>query len=160
MSRFRLPATAVVPLLLLAACGGEPEPTDAQRTARRDACVGEELLIQARTRLADLDAVAGRTEPGSAAALLTERGRPLAAALAEYAERRHRETAYRDSAASAPGGEEADRFRRQAASYQVGAYPAGTVQANAIERYEEDFRVARANPDHPCNQEAEEETAR
>jgi hypothetical protein len=152
MSRFPAPAL-VLASLLLAACDSEPEVTPGQRLARRDACIGQELLIQARRRVAQLDTVLAQTDPESPTALLARPGYTFASALLQHAERRHRETAYLDSAAATPVKDDSVRLAQRAASFRIPPFRAASVESNAAVRYEEDFREARLNPDHPCNQE-------
>ena len=146
------PALSLIAFLALAACTGDDPAKAAQRAnAHRAACVAEELTIQANTKVASLDTL--RT---NAAGGFVEQIYPFARAYYEYARARERQTALVDSAAAAESGEDSTRFAGLAAT-AAPPRPSGNVQENAARGYERDHARALANPDHPCNQAAEEQ---
>ncbi|HWK89363.1 MAG TPA: hypothetical protein VNP72_05185, partial [Longimicrobium sp.] len=89
-------ATALLLLLLttLAACGGGDRLTTTQRQARRDAalnaCVAEELQVEARGRLASLDTLLMESESAD----MLRAPHKFAEVYATFADVRAHETAY------------------------------------------------------------------
>lgn len=153
-----LPAAALAAALAAAACdaGAPAPPTEAQLDARRDACLGEEMLIRARERRASLDTVLARTDPSSPTMAFTLPAHEFAVILERYADLRHRETAYLDSASRAATEADSARYAALAAQHTIPPTPAGSLAYNVRTQYEGDFTAARANPAHACNRERAE----
>lgn len=146
----------LIPLLfslLLPACEREsedPAPREASRAAARDACVAEDLVIEAREKLAALqppDGEGGEVPgvPGAA--------RAYARVYREYAEVQTARLALADSTARARSPADSAHYARKAAAYSLSPPEPGTVEANVAQAYARDFNAIRANPAHFCNQE-------
>ncbi|HEX2092073.1 MAG TPA: hypothetical protein VHG28_06705 [Longimicrobiaceae bacterium] len=153
MTLRNLGLTALLPAVL-AACARDREQEGAREETRaaaaRNACIGEELLIRARTNLASLDTLA--------AASGGPRG-PMRAAL-EYARAYHDHArlrasflAYTDSAVSARTPGDSTRYMQRAEGFRLGAPEAGTLEGNVAEEYARNFAGTLATPAHYCNQE-------
>ena len=147
MTRTALPLAALA-ALALAACGEDPEKAVQRGTARRTACVAEELAIRANTNLAALDTLRGGPTSGAMGAIYSYQ-----TAYFNYAKLRERQAASSDSAAAAATPEDSARHATKAAQSTPPRGQPGTVQANASATYERDFSAALGNPDHPCNEE-------
>jgi hypothetical protein len=147
-------------LLLLAACAperGNPERQAARRATARDACVAEELLIDAREKLTVMQPLAGaevdpRSPMGAA--------RTYARTYHDYAQLRAGSLAYADSALSAKTPADSARFAQFGAKYAVGPAAPGTVEANVAAEYARNFQAIASNPSHYCNQEPLEDEER
>lgn len=149
-------ALAAALILAAAACGGEsPERQAARRDARRAACVAEELRIRARDRLAKLD-TAVATNEGTPLESVTFSAHRFAAAYQTAVDNHARDLAFRDSALRVEAKEDSTRFAAEAARWRLPTAAAGSVEANAQERLQADMAEALANPNHPCNLEADE----
>jgi hypothetical protein len=140
-------------IVLLPACDREdPQRTAARNGARRDACIAEELFVRSRERLTTLEqTLAAARADNSPTAVITESALAFSRATHQYAEMRWRELALADSAAQAESREDSAAFAARAAAARPVA-ATGDVGVNAARDYNEGFAVARANPDHPCNQ--------
>jgi hypothetical protein len=146
------PALAVV--ALLAACGGN-EPTEAQlqarRAARRDACVAEALQMRAQSRLATLDTLLRQSQERGSVPTLVSAPHAFAQVYATYADLRAHETAYIDSAYSAPSKEDSIRHEKEAGEFRVNRPSPQSLEENVWRDYARDFTMARSNPEHGCN---------
>jgi hypothetical protein len=153
MPSSRLPL--LVLLLAMAACGGEREPTEAERearrAARRDACIAEALQERARQRLATLDTLLEESRTRGAAPAVLTAPHTFAQVYATVADLRAHEAAYIDSAYSAPSREDSLRFDGLAASFRVGRPTPESLEANVRRDYARDFAASRADPEHVCN---------
>ncbi|HEU0012366.1 MAG TPA: hypothetical protein VFQ45_01710 [Longimicrobium sp.] len=144
-------AAALLLLTTLPACDRGDGLTTTQRQTRRDAvlgaCIAEELLVEARSRLASLDTLLMQ----STTADMLRAPHEFARVYATFADVRAHETAYVDSAYRAGSSADSARFTRQAASFRISTPPPGSVEANVAEQYARDFQRARGNAYHPCN---------
>lgn len=151
MTAHPLYKSASILALALAACTGDDPAKTAQRTAaHRASCVAEELAIQANSKVTSLDTLRATGATG-----VVEQIYPFARAYFDYARARERQAALVDSAAAAESSDDSVRFAGLAAT-AAPARPAGSVQVNAAQSYERDHARLLGNPDHPCNQAAEE----
>jgi hypothetical protein len=156
MPRLQTHAAALaIVLAALAACGGDRE-TPEQREVHRAACIADELALQAKVRLANLDTALAQSR-GTPLEPVTTAGHTFATAYATFANQRLGEAAYLDSAAHVREDEDSTRYARKAAQYRPAAPAAGTVESNAIDRWRQDFTSAAGNPSHPCNNLEQEE---
>ena len=151
----RTAALALSLLSLLAACGGEPELTEAQRQqrreARRDACVAEALQMRARTRLATLDTLLAESQARGSVPAVVSAPHTFAQVYATFADLRAHETAYVDSAVHATSKEDSTRYEGMAARFRVNRPSPASLEENAIRDYARDFTGARRDPEHACN---------
>jgi hypothetical protein len=143
-------AVLVLAALALAACGEDPRKAEQRATARRQACLAEELAVRATANLAALDTI--RTTGASGG--LVEPLYAYQRAYFDYAKRREVEYAQVDSAAAARTPEDSVRHAGRAAAAAVPRPQPGSVLANAVGAYERDFNAGLSNPDHPCNEES------
>ena len=141
-------------LLLAAACGERGE-TPEQRETRRAACIADELALQAKVRLANLDTALAQAR-GTPLENVTVSGHTFATAYAAFANRRLGETANMDSAARAANKADSVRYAGKAEPFRDARFAPGSVEANAADRWLQDFTAAAGNPDHPCNRAADE----
>jgi Flp pilus assembly protein TadD len=139
--------------LACAACAGEGERREseealaARREAARSACISGQLAQQAEEQAALLR----RTPAGPLAAAAT-----FAEAFRQHARLRHIALAERDSALNhSPTPADSARHARASDAVQINAPEPNTVEANVIADYERRFRAIAADPDHPCNWQAE-----
>jgi hypothetical protein len=144
----------VAALLALPACDREsPERVAARKAAHRDACIAEELAVQANTQISQLDTMrAGADAPNPLSSMIY----PFARAYYDFAKARERQLSLMDSAAIARTPEDSTRFAQRAAQAAPHA-PSSQVEDNAAKDYQRHFADAMGNPAHPCNQEPESE---
>lgn len=133
----------------LAACGDDTENAAQRTAARREACVAEELAIQANAKVSALDTLRTRAPSGFVSQVY-----PFSRAYFDYAKLRERHSALLDSAAAAESEQDSVRFTGEAARIAPRPGQPGSTEANAAESYERDYAAAISNPDHPCNQQA------
>jgi len=136
----------------LAACGDDTEKSAQRTAAHRAACVAEELAIQANTKISALDTLRTQAPEG-----FVNQVYPFSRAYFDYAKIRERHAALLDSAAAAESADDSVRFTGDAARNAPRPGEPGSTAANAAESYERDYAAAISNPDHPCNQQGEEE---
>lgn len=145
--------------VLLAACGRE-ELTEAQltarREARRDACVAEALQFRAQSRLATLDTLLRQSQARGSVPTLVSAPHTFAQVYAMFADLRAHETAYVDSAYSAPSKEDSTAYEQKAASFRVNRPSPGSLEENVWRDYARDYAMSRQNPEHGCNRLVEE----
>ena len=148
----------IVPAVLLAstlaACGGR-ELTEAQqqarREARRDACVAEALQLRAQSRLATLDTLLRESQTRGSVPAVVSAPHAFAQVYATYADLRAHETAYIDSAYTAPSKEDSIAYENKAASFRVNRPSPASLEENVWRDYARDYTLSRANPEHGCN---------
>jgi hypothetical protein len=152
----------LVPALLLlvptlAACGREsPEKRAARRDARRTACIADELALQAKERLAYRDTALARAR-GTPVEAISAASYRFAFAMKLHADAALKTAAYQDSALAARSREDSARYAGIAERARPLPPEPGSVEANVVQRYEEELAAAFGNPAHPCNQEDEGE---
>jgi hypothetical protein len=142
-------AVAVPACAVLAACGESPARKQARAEARRTSCIASELALEAKERLASLDTQVVRMQ-GTPLAEVTQAGRVFASAYKDYADAASRAADLADSAAFARSHDDSVRYAQQSQGARPPAPQPGVTQ-NAVDRYNDDARQARNNPDHPCN---------
>lgn len=154
----------LLPFLLCsaAACGDSgpeeapPEVLQARREAARAACIGGELLGRAEENVATLEGSVAGTGTEDPMAALTRTAQAAALGFSQvylqHAELRAAAAAQADSAANY-SRTEADSLRHVQTGRQYAIRPpeAGSVEANAIQSYQQDFARIYDDPDHPCN---------
>lgn len=143
---------------LLAGCDRQsPQELAAERAARQEACVADELAIAARNKREDLETIIRNAEAQASPMGAMMRG-PLAYAQAYAAFAESRRTAYAlvDSAAVAAERADSLRLMERVRGLEAGPPTAGSVQENVVAEYRREFQRARANPDHPCSRPEEE----
>ncbi len=152
-------AVALVSLAFAAACGdqGESPEVRAQReSTHRQACVAAVLAERADDNVRTLnDAIAGG-DPSDPVVQITQRATASALAFAR-AYQRHSELrvgayAYLDSAVNrARTPADSVRYVERASSFLVRFPAEGTVEANVLNSYQNDFLALLSDPNHPCN---------
>ncbi len=152
-------ALALTSLAVVAACGdrGEPPEARAQReSVHRQACVANVLADRANDNVQTLnDALAG-ADPSDPVGQIT---RQATASALEFARayQRHSELrlgaySYLDSAVNrANTAADSARYAERASSFLVRIPADGTVEANVLNSYQNDFLVLLSDPNHPCN---------
>lgn len=157
----RIPSTsmslAFLVALALAGCEAESGvPPEVQRRrvdAARDACIAAELERRAEENVSSLEEMlsAAESDPsalagaGSAAlrfARVYEQHATLRAVRAA-----HVDSSFNHSARAADSARHVER----AEAVRVHPPERGTVEANVLSSYENDFSSIRTDPDHPCN---------
>lgn len=146
-------SSAVLLLLALAACGEEltEGQRQARREARRDACVAEALQVRAQSRLATLDTLLRENQARGSVPAIVSAPHTFAQVYATYADLRAHETAYIDSAYSAPSKEDSIAYENKAASFRVNRPSPASLEENVWRDYARDYTLSRSNPDHGCN---------
>ena len=160
-SSMRMVPKALLGILLaapLAGCGGGDAPDtlpDAvlqQRTmAYRQACAAKEIEVTAEENLVILESIVPESgDEGLASTRDAATG--FARGYHRHAELRYALYAMVDSAVNhARTPADSVRFEERANSFTVRSPAAGTVEANAMESYDMEFRMILADADHPCN---------
>ncbi|MDQ3389089.1 MAG: hypothetical protein M3483_06240 [Gemmatimonadota bacterium] len=132
--------------LLLGACRDEsesPERVAARRDAGLNACIAEELAVEAREKEATIEPMAQvMTGPYTYARVYRER-----------AEVEMQRLALADSALHAANPGDSAGFAMRAATYSLSNPAGGSVEENAARAYYRDFAGLRANTEHFCHQE-------
>lgn len=150
---------SLLPLTLafaLSACGGgdgaaevAPETLQLRTSAFRQACAARELEQTAADNLAVLDSSGSADD---AMAVTRNAAAGFARGYHRHAEFRNALYAMVDSAMN-HAGSTADslRYEERANAFSVRIPAAGTVEANAMQSYDNDLRKILADADHPCN---------
>lgn len=156
--------TLLIPLLIFsaAACGGDAadeapsESLLARREAARAACIGAELLARAADNVATLEGNVAGTQPEDPMAALTRTAQEAALGFSrvylQHAELRAAAAAQMDTAANyAATRADSVRYAEAARQYAIRPPEPGSVEANVIESYQQDFAQIYTDADHPCN---------
>lgn len=150
---------ALATLALAAGCsdGGEAPEIRAQReSVHRQACVANILAERAddnvRT-LIDALASADPSDPiGQITRRATESALEFARAYQRHAELRVGAYGYLDSAVNrAATPADSARYADRASSFLIRIPAEGTVEANVMNSYQNDFLALLSDPNHPCN---------
>lgn len=161
ISPLRMARRTLLRLLLvapLAACGGGDAPVTVpaaileQRTmAFRQACAAKEIEATAEDNLSLLESIIPEGDDAGMAAT-RDAATGFARGYHRHAELRFALFAMVDSAfnhARTPA--DSTRFEERANAFSLRNPAAGTVEANAMESYENDLRMILSDADHPCN---------
>lgn len=152
-------ALALTSLAFAAACGDQGESPEARarrESAHQQACIANVLAQRADDNVRTLnDALAG-TDPsdpvGQIARQATASALEFARAYERHAELRLGAYGYLDSAvnrANTPA--DSVRYADRASSFLVRIPADGTVEANVMNSYQNDFLALLSDPNHPCN---------
>jgi hypothetical protein len=158
-------AAALALLLLMAACRDQ-QLTEAQlqarRDARRDACIAEALQLRGRSRLTTLDSLLAQSQAAGSVPSVVSAPHTFAQVYATYADLRAHETAYVDSAYSAPSKEDSVEYEKMAASFRVNRPSPASLEENVMRDYARDFTIIRGDSEHGCNRlrDAEQQRAK
>ena len=130
----------------------ERELTELTNAAQRSACIGTELLEKARSDYATLRGTAAGSETNPAIAQAVQASIAFSRANLQHAEIRQSVYANMDSAynlASTPP--DSVRYVQRADAIEISTPEPGSVEANVMNAYNQDFDVLAGDPDFPCN---------
>jgi hypothetical protein len=155
-------SAATIPFALLAfvaSCGdqGEAPEVRAQReSVHRQACVAGVLAERADDNVRTLVEALSSSDPADPIAQITRRATEsaldFARAYQRHAELRVGAYGYLDSAVNrSKTPADSARYADRASSFLIRIPAEGTVEANVMNSYQNDFLALLSDPNHPCN---------
>lgn len=155
-TNWRMAAALALLPAFAAACGEDQGRVAARQLARRNSCIAAELALDAKERLAALD-TAVATAKGTPLEQATLASYTFVSAYRAWADASSRSADYADSATYARSRDDSVHLAQLADQARPRAVPVGSVEGNAAASYNQDFRRAFGNPDHPCNKPPEDD---
>ncbi len=157
---FRKLRCLLVLQVLLVGCGDEEaaelerEQTALETRAQRSACIGTELLAEAASDYETLrgDPSGSPAEANPVIAQALQASIAFSRAYLQHAEIRQTVYANVDSAYNlATSPSDSVRYVQRADATEISSPEPGTVEANVMDAYNQNFAALAGDPDFPCN---------